>query len=41
MGWNYWIEERLPTGELVTIPFETKEEMEEYIKNKEKLKNEF
>ena len=32
--WKYWVEEKLSTGEIVTIPFDTKEEMDEYIKEK-------
>ena len=33
---KYWVEEKLSTGEIVTIPFDTKEEMDEYIKEKQK-----
>lgn len=36
--WKYWIEEKLSTGEVVTIPFDTKEEMDEYIKANKKEK---
>ena len=34
--WDYWVEETLSTGEIVTIPFDTKEEMDEYIREKQK-----
>lgn len=37
--WNFWIEETLSTGEKVTIPFDTEEEMDKYIQEKQ-LENE-
>ena len=34
--WEYFIEETLSTGEKVTIPFDTEEEMNKYIEEKQK-----
>lgn len=37
--WDYFVEETLSTGEKVTIPFDTEEEMDKYIQEKQ-LENE-
>lgn len=33
--WDYFVEETLSTGENVTIPFDTEEEMDKYIQEKQ------
>lgn len=33
MAWSWFVEEVLSSGEKVTIPFDTKEEMKAYIKS--------
>ena len=35
MSYRYFIEETLSTGEKVTVPFDTEEEMNNYIKEQE------
>lgn len=39
MSWRYFIEETLSTGEKVTVPFDTEEEMNNYIKEQENKEN--
>ena len=35
MSWRYFINETLSTGEKVTVPFDTEEEMNNYVKEQE------